>query len=100
MPRSLFHYQKLCEDYLVTLLAERRVKLSRPDAFNDPWDCRVHFDVPSDQSGRQRLVQWLTDSHRKHYPEMADVERDRIARDLMSVPGELEANRANGTADV
>jgi hypothetical protein len=89
--RSLFHYKELIEDHLVSLLAKRTVKLSRPDAFNDPWDCRVHFRVPSDQPGRHRLVQWLAARHRKDFPQMAEAERDRIARNLMSLPGELEA---------
>jgi hypothetical protein len=84
--RSLFHYQKLREDYLVTLLAERRVKLSQPDAFNDPWDCRVHFSVPRDRGERQRLVQWLTDENRKIFPSVARHQRRRRAHELKAKP--------------
>ena len=91
MSRSLFHYQTLREDYLTTLLAKRTVRLSRPDAFNDPWDCRVHFTLPGDQQGRRRLVQWLAEQHRQNFPEMTEAERNRTAQRLMSEPATLEA---------
>jgi hypothetical protein len=83
VPRSLFHYQRLVEAHLIALLAKRTVKLSRPDTFNDPWDCRVHYRVPSDQPGRQRLLQWLTDRHRARFSEITEAERVRVAREFM-----------------
>jgi hypothetical protein len=91
MLRSLFHYQRLVETHLTSLLAERTVKLSRPDAFNDPWDCRVHYHVPTDLDGRSRLPQWLTIQHRKRFPQISEAERERIANDFLSTPGKLEA---------
>ncbi len=91
MPRSFFHYQRLVEAHLIELLAKRTVKLSRPDTFNDPWDCRVHYRVPSDQPGRQRLLQWLTDRHRERFPQISEAERVRVAREFMSEPAKLEA---------
>jgi hypothetical protein len=91
VPRSLFHYQALREEYLVTLLAKRTVRLSAPDAFNDPWDCRVHFSVPRDWRGRWRLVQFLAEQHRQSFPEMSEAERSRRARRLMSEPAKVEA---------
>jgi hypothetical protein len=89
--RSLFHYQRLVEDHLITLLAKRTVKLSRPDAFNDPWDCRIHFNVPSDQRERQRLRRWLADWHRKRLPDKSRAERRRHTSEFMK-PAKLEAN--------
>jgi hypothetical protein len=67
------------------------VKLSRPDTFNDPWDCRIYYRVPSDQPGRQRLLQWLTDQHRARFPEITEAERVRVAREFMSEPAKLGA---------
>ena len=90
-PASLFHYQRLVEDHVVTLLAKRTVKLSRPDAFNDPWDCRVHFNVPTDQPGRERLLRWLAKQARERFPDIARPERRRRSREL-SKPPVLEAN--------
>jgi Protein of unknown function (DUF2971) len=84
--RSLFHYQRLVEDHLITLLAKRTVKLSQPDAFNDPWDCRVHFSVPHDRQERQRLVRWLADQNRKIFPHVARHQRRRRAHELKAKP--------------
>jgi hypothetical protein len=91
MSRSLFHYQTLREDYLVTLLAKRIVRLSRPDAFNDPWDCRVHFSVPRDRLELRRLFQWLADRHWEQFPRIARHERRHRAHQLKSKPAELRA---------
>jgi hypothetical protein len=67
------------------------VKLSRPDTFNDPPDCRVRYRVRSDQPGRQRVLQWLTDRHRARFPEITEAARVRVAREFMSQPTKLEA---------
>ena len=72
------------------LLAKRTVKLSRPDAFNDPWDCRVHFSVPHDWRERKRHVQWLADRHRKRFPDINRAERRRRTSEFMK-PAKLEA---------
>jgi Protein of unknown function (DUF2971) len=80
----------LDKDHLVTLLAKRTVKLSRPDAFNDPWDCRVHFIVPRDQQGLKRLKRWLADPEK--FPKVARPERRRHAREFVSKTATLQAN--------
>ena len=50
-PNRLFHYKTFKEEHLVSLLLEGKLKLSRPNQFNDPWDCRVHYHVPTDPKG-------------------------------------------------
>jgi hypothetical protein len=92
MLRSLFHYQRLVEAHLTALLTTRTVKLSRPDTFNDPWDCRVHYRVPTDAPGLQRLLQWLTEQHRKRFPHISEAQRTKIAHDFMVIPEKLEAS--------
>jgi hypothetical protein len=92
MPERLFHYQKFVDDHLVSLLSERKVKLSRPDSFNDPWDCRVHYQAPSDADGRGRLFDWLIENHRKHFPGIDEAHRARSAQNLMANPSILAAS--------
>jgi hypothetical protein len=91
MPRSLFHYQMLREDYLVTLFAKCIVRLLRPDAFNDPWDCRVHFRVPRDKRELRRLFQWLANRQHRKISPFARHERRQRAHELKSKPAELQA---------
>jgi Protein of unknown function (DUF2971) len=91
MSRSLFHYQTLREDYLVTLLAKSIVRLSRPDAFNDPWDCRVHFSVPRDKQELRRMFQWLAARQNRKISPFTRRERRHRAHELKSRPAELQA---------
>jgi hypothetical protein len=89
MPSRLFHYRQFNEGHLISLLSEGTVKLSRPDGFNDPWDCRVHFRVPTDIAGRKLLVNWLTDKHRALHPSLSESQRVHTAQFLMHNPAKL-----------
>ena len=73
MSRSLFHYKELVKSHLVLLLTERTVKLTQPNAFNDPWDCRVHFSVPHDKAKLRRLVEWIAEQNRKQFPQSRGI---------------------------
>jgi hypothetical protein len=90
-PARLFHYQRFVEAHLISLLSIGQVKLSRPDSFNDPWDCRVHYQVPTEPDDRKRLLLYLTEMHRKHHPSISESERRRIADDFMANPSKLAA---------
>jgi hypothetical protein len=68
MRKSLYHYKKFNSDHLLGLLRDHKIKLSRPDSFNDPWDCRAHYHFPADAQGRKRLIDYLADINRKHCP--------------------------------
>ena len=94
MPNRLFHYKRFVEAHLISLLAERKVRFSRPDGFNDPWDCRVHYRTPTDPAELQRLVGWMTEMHRKHYPSVSEAARALRAYDLKSNPSKLNAEIA------
>ena len=91
MPDRLFHYQRFVEPHLVSLLSGGTVKLSRPDSFNDPWDCRVRYQVPTEPEDRKRVLAYLTEMHRKHFPSISEAQRRRVANDFMENPSKLEA---------
>ena len=91
MPNRLFHYKHFVEAHLIALLSEGKVKLSRPDKLNDPWDCRVHYQFPTDSEGRERLLNWLTEMNRKHKPSISEAQRTLIAQDFRSNPLKFEA---------
>ncbi|MBH9648045.1 DUF2971 domain-containing protein [Burkholderia vietnamiensis] len=62
--RLLYHYQSFNEhtvDRLERTLRDRTIYMSRPSAFNDPWDCKPWFDVSvlTDPQERERHLQWL-----------------------------------------
>jgi hypothetical protein len=90
-PARLFHYQRLVEAHLVSLLSAGQLKFSRPDSFNDPWDCRVHYQVPTEPGDRKRVLAYLIEIHRKHDPGIDEAERQRRANELMANPAKLEA---------
>jgi hypothetical protein len=88
-PNRLFHYRMFNEDHLISLLSEGRLKLSRPDKFNDPWDCRVHYRVPTDPSGRERVIEHWKELHRKRYPQISETRRAFMAYGFQSNPEAL-----------
>jgi len=97
-PNRLFHYQTFKEEHLVSLLSEGKLKLSRPDQFNDPWDCRVHYQVPMDSAGRERAIDHWKELNRKHYPHITEAKRAIMAYDIKSNPSKLEVALAKTEA--
>src|SRR5438132_12109539 len=89
-PNRLFHYQPFKEEHLVSLLSEGKLKLSRPDQFNDPWDCRVHYHVPTEPEGIERLMQHWKEINRKSHPEISEASRAVVACDIKSNPKQLK----------
>ena len=90
-PARLFHYQRFVEAHLVSLLSAGQLKLSRPDSFNDPWDCRVHYQLPAEPADMRRLFAYLTEIHRKHDPGVNEAELQRRVAELMVNPSKLQA---------
>jgi hypothetical protein len=88
-PNRLFHYQTFKEEHLVSLLSEGKLKLSRPDKFNDPWDCRVHYQVPADTAGRERVIEHWKELHRKHFPGISEAKRALMAYEFKSSPSKI-----------
>jgi hypothetical protein len=94
-PNRLFHYRPFKEEHLVSLLSEGKLKLSRPDKFNDPWDCRLHYRVPTDPTGRDRVIEYWKELHRKHYPHISETSRALLAYEFKSNLSKISEDLAN-----
>jgi hypothetical protein len=94
-PNRLFHYRTFKAEHLVALLSEGKLKLSRPDKFNDPWDCRLHYQVPTDPAGRDRVIEYWKELHRKHFSHISEAKRALIAYDFKSHPSKILDGLAN-----
>jgi hypothetical protein len=83
-PNRLIHYRPFKEEHLVSLLPEGKLKLSRPDKFNDPWDCRMHYHVLTDPAGRERVIKHWTELRRKKFPHISEAKRALMAYEFKS----------------
>ena len=61
--RLLYHLEKFSEERLSALLLDKRIYCSNPASFNDPWDCKPHFntEVLNDPAERQKHTEWAID---------------------------------------
>src|SRR5260370_15709151 len=89
-PTRLFHYKRFNQEHLISLLSEGKLKLSRPDQFNDPWDCSVHYHVPTEPEGIERLIQHWKDINRNSHPEISEASRAVVAYGIKSNPNQLK----------
>ena len=88
---SAIHYhERFVEAHLVSLLSTGQMKFSRPDSFNDPWDCRVHYQVPTEPAEKKRILAYLIEMHRKHHPGIDEAERQRRANEFMANPAKFK----------
>jgi hypothetical protein len=57
----LYHYQPFCSAWISQIIFDRKIHFSSPTNFNDPWDCRPYFRIPSedDLQGFERCIEWL-----------------------------------------
>ncbi len=78
--RVLYHWQRYDEARLAHTLSTRQIYCSSPGAFNDPWDCKPHFnsEVLADPAENKRHVQWAVElCSRKTSMSAADLDRMR-----------------------
>lgn len=83
--RALYHWQKFDESQLSRTLSTMQIYCSSPSAFNDPWDCKPHFnsDVLADPAENERHAQWAVEvCSRKTF--MSKVERERMRVTLLT----------------
>jgi hypothetical protein len=54
----LYHYQSFDVERLTPILLESKLYFSRPSSFNDPWDCRLCYDLTqlADATTRARVA--------------------------------------------
>ncbi len=64
---QLYRYESYNRDYLVGLIKDSRLHFSEPQKFNDPWDCRLHYDYASlsDPKIFEEHIQWYIDVTRR-----------------------------------
>jgi hypothetical protein len=64
---TLYHYQPFNADWLRQTVLRNQIYFSNPKDFNDPWDCRPHYndDALNDPVYCARLIQRIDESGRK-----------------------------------
>jgi hypothetical protein len=66
------------------LLLDRTIYCSDPATFNDPWDCKPHFntEVLDNPVEHERHVQWAVDVCRRHNNSISPQNIDRMKAQL------------------
>lgn len=97
--RRLFHYQPYRRAYLENTLYRGVVRFARASEFNDPWDCRPLFYVPTDREAIDDLVRFMHRSSQRHDPDTNEETRLALSERFRQYPDELrralEANAAD-----
>ena len=85
--RTLYHWQRYDESRLADILLTQRVYCSNPGAFNDPWDCKPHFNsgLLSEPDENERHVQWAVDICRRNTP-MSEQALESMRTTLLTDP--------------
>ena len=75
----LYHWQPFNPERLTKLLRDKEIYCSNPATFNDPWDCKVFFDIDclSDPKELEKHIQWFGRITEKHDPALSTKEIDR-----------------------
>jgi hypothetical protein len=97
-PARFYHYQRFNPDHLASLLVDRKIRFSRPDSFNDPWDCRPNVAIPETAAERRRARKWFQRSHQKHFPDVPRNRRRELVRRIHGREAEMveTINRTDG----
>jgi hypothetical protein len=85
----LYHWQRFDAHRLWKCLRERVIYCSDPASFNDPWDCKPHFntEVLEDPVERERHVQWAIAITRRHIPSKTEADIAELAARLRTDRG-------------
>jgi hypothetical protein len=81
----LYHWQRFNSAHLETLLRDNVIWFSRPDTFNDPWDCKPCFssnfvDDPVEVEKHLADYAEITRKHRPEIPESFIAQRQQEFR--------------------
>jgi hypothetical protein len=79
---TLYHYQAFVEEKVRPIVVDNRLYCSKPQAFNDPWDCRPCFDVAAldDPDIRERTIQFFERGDRRLNQLSEEEHRTRSRR--------------------
>jgi hypothetical protein len=85
--RVLYHWEKFSEERLSALLRDKRIYCSNPASFNDPWDCKPHFntEILNDLAERQKHAQWAIDLCQRKSP-MPPEAQERMRQTFLHNP--------------
>lgn len=90
--RYLYKYSAFDDERLNDLVTNERIPLSRPLAFNDPWDCRVWYNCDlSDPSSIEDQISFYIQPTKKTSPNLSENEIERRAQFFRENPRELSA---------
>ena len=82
-----YHYQAFDVTRLEPILLESKLYFSRPSSFNDPWDCRLCYDLTelklTDATQRARLAAHLMRIDRRH-PSPRPAEEARALYEMLA----------------
>jgi hypothetical protein len=70
----LYHWQRFNSGHLETLLRDNVIWFSRPDTFNDPWDCKPCFssEFTGDPVEVEKHIADYAEITREHMPEVPE----------------------------
>ena len=85
--RVLYPWEKFNEERLSALLRDNRIYCSNPVLFNDPWDCKPHFnmEILNDLAERQKHAQWAIDLCQRKSP-MPPEAQERMRQTFLHNP--------------
>ncbi len=89
----LYHWQRFVPEHLETLLRDNAIWLSRPDSFNDPWDCKPCFasNFVNDPVEVDRHIDHYAEITRRHRPEIPESSISQRQREFRDNPKLLAA---------
>jgi hypothetical protein len=90
--RELYHYQPFEIDWLNQTIEKNIIYLSNPGGFNDPWDCRPHFNSDvNDSEIRKATLYFYYNFHKKYYPDGGKGNIEKTIKELEDNPAKLSA---------
>ena len=84
--RVLYHYQRFNPQWLEELLTTNSIHCSSPADFNDPWDCKAHFntEILHDPAELERHIHWALELCAKSTPAMSAVDLANMEQTLLT----------------
>jgi hypothetical protein len=84
----LYHYQPHDFKRLSQIVLGKELYFSKPNDFNDPWDCRPWWNTDNldDPNAFNRHINWYIKITRKQMPNLPDTEIQKRANSFRSDP--------------